>query len=147
MPAPGDYDGDGKNDFAVRRTEAGLGRFWILTSRGVASNVQFGTNDDLIVQGDFDGDGKTDLAVARNLAGIGSWWWRPSSGGGDVNVLWGDANQDEAVAGDYDGDGKTDPAAWRDGTYWVLGSTGATLGVVWGAAGDFPVAVSLTHGN
>lgn len=148
VPAPGDYDGDGKNDFVVRRSDGGgNARFWLLTAAGVASNVPFGGVDDLIVPGDYDGDGKTDIAIARNDSGQGSWWWRPSGGGADVNVLWGDANQDEVAHGDYDGDGKTDPAVWRNGNFLVRGSASGPIGVPWGAAGDFPVASFNGHGN
>jgi FG-GAP-like repeat len=67
---PGDYDGDGKADFAVTRVENGL-MVWYIESNGstTVTRTQFGLGTDLEVQGDYDGDGKTDIAV-----------WRPSNG-------------------------------------------------------------------
>lgn len=70
---PGDYDGDGKTDFAMWR---GYGPdtngVWYVM-RSTDSNIQaqaWGLGDsDVPVQKDYDGDGKTDLAV-----------WRPSDG-------------------------------------------------------------------
>jgi len=65
---PGDYDGDGKTDQAVRRTSDNV---WYirLSTTGQMSTYNWGLASDIAVPADYDGDGKTDIAV-----------WRPSDG-------------------------------------------------------------------
>jgi hypothetical protein len=66
---PGDYDGDGKYDYAVARTGAtGTSPlvWWILqSSNGATRTLTWGRTSDLPAQGDYDGDTRTDLAVYR----------------------------------------------------------------------------------
>ena len=70
---PGDYDGDGKTDFAGTKRENGRLIWRIkLSSTGSEGVVDFGFADDLPVPGDYDGDGATDLAVFRRSDA--SWW-------------------------------------------------------------------------
>jgi hypothetical protein len=71
VPAPGDYDGDGRIDLAVWRPS--IATWYVLkSSEGYDAQrsltVQWGDSGDMAAQGDYDGDGKTDLAV-----------WRPSA--------------------------------------------------------------------
>src|SRR5207253_9445971 len=67
--APGDYDGDGKFDYAVQRpggTPTSQSTFYILRSAdGGLTVTAWGVSNDLVVPGDYDGDGKTDIAVVR----------------------------------------------------------------------------------
>ncbi len=150
FPAPGDYDGDGKNDFVVQRNNGnGQARFWMNLSTDGVTSVVFGTPTDVIVPGDYDGDGKSDLAVVRGSAGQINWYVRPSSTGvvsGGPYAVFGASATDFPVQGDYDGDGKTDPAVWRpSGTpgvsaFWFSGSTSGTRAFTWGQNGDDPVA-------
>jgi len=153
--APGDYDGDGKNDFVVQRSNGnGQARFWMLQTTAGMDSVVFGLQTDSVVPGDYDGDGKTDIAVIRDSGGSWAWFYRPSSTGvinGAPAAVWGSSATDLSVQGDYDGDGKTDFAIWRASAtagasaFWVLGSTSGTFAVPFGQLGDYPPANYNTH--
>ena len=65
FPAPGDYDGDGKMDFAVLRNSNGQGMFYLNKSGGGTEIFPYGLGTDQLNPGDYDGDGKTDLCLAR----------------------------------------------------------------------------------
>jgi hypothetical protein len=77
-PIPGDYDGDGKTDYAGSKTFNGL-RLWrvLRSSDGVLNEFIFGLSDDYPVPGDYDGDGKTDIAVFRRSTS--TWYITRSS--------------------------------------------------------------------
>ena len=78
---PGDYDGDGKYDFAIARTGAAATSpmvWWILqSSNGVSRTQPFGITSDVPTQGDYDGDARTDISVYRAgaAAGVPSVFW------------------------------------------------------------------------
>ncbi len=153
FPAPGDYDGDGKNDFAVQRNDGGgEARFYFLLATGAIPNtVRFGTPTDVIVPGDYDGDGKTDIATVRGSAGKILWFMLPSSGGAYTTNIFGNSATDFVTQGDYDGDGKTDRAIWRPNAdpsqnyFWYDGSTSGATPVEWGQNGDYPTAKYNSH--
>ena len=161
FPAPGDYNGDGKADFCVRRNAGGGPALFFtrLGNGGVASGAgdsgeQFGLSTDFITPGDYDGDGKTDIAVTRSIGGQFHWYYDPSSMAGlqVVAHAWGLSATDFQTQGDYDGDGKTDVAVWRPSAnpgqsyFYVLGSTAGEMSpIAWGQSGDYPVANYNTH--
>lgn len=159
FPVPGDYDGDGMDDYALYRSSTVLGgqsEFWILTSNnntvlyyawGLNGPIGGSANpSDLAIPRDYDGDGITDVATVRRGTTTGdplTWYIRQSSNNTARVVHWGvtgaAANSffDAPCPGDYDGDGKFDLAIYRFGTppdnnFIVLKSSGGVIYQPWG---------------
>jgi hypothetical protein len=137
----GDYDGDGKADFAAFGQD---GHWRIrLSGDGSALDKVWGSGSDIPVPGDYDGDGNTDLAVWRGAES--AWHIQRSSDGQTQTEHWGAAHSpyfDVAVPGDYDGDGRTDVAVFRTSTgHWYIkrSSDGAVMDKAWGLGTDVPV--------
>jgi hypothetical protein len=167
FPAPGDYDGDGKNDFCVQRSAGGGYAVYYIHKGTGGADVQvpdedraiwFGRPSDLIVPGDWDGDGKTDIATIHSNGGQIEWQYHSSltdSGNGfSPNFIWGSSTSDFAVPGDYDGDGKLDAAVFRPNAdpdqnyFYVISSQNGspiTPFAEWGSGDDYPVANANTH--
>ena len=146
FPAPGDYEGDGKDDLALFRTPTTVGsqaEFWIvLSSNFTIRYFAWGLTGDQAVSRDYDGDGITDVAVFRKGASTGiqtNWYIRQSSDGTARVVGFGTTGDtagnfgDTPVPGDYDGDGKFDIAVYRFGgispnnNYIVLRSSDSAI--------------------
>lgn len=153
FPAPGDYDGDGKNDFGVQRNfGGGQAIFFMKQTTAGNANFVFGTPGDFIVPGDYDGDGKTDIATVRGVSGQIHWFIRRSSDGVSTATVFGASASDYPTQGDWDGDGKTDLATWRpdvDPTLnffrWRRSSDSTDTSVEWGQNADYPVANFNVH--
>ncbi len=154
---PGDFNGDGKLDYAMKpanRDDAVL--VWLAavdytytqSTWPVGSNGAWGAPDDTFT-GDFDGDSKTDLATRSGT----SYRVFLSTGGGFVTRTWGAGTTwgqpGGRFAGDFDGDGKTDLASitGSSGAYRlvVLRSLGTSFSVEQWPAGGFWNLTALTH--
>ena len=120
---PGDFDGDGKTDFAVYRP--GENAWYVLNSgSGVVRTAIFGLANDTTTPGDFDGDGRTDYAVFRPETGV---WFELSANPARpaANVIRArqfGLNGDVPVAADYDGDNIADLAVFRSGVWHITNS-------------------------
>lgn len=140
----GDFDGDERADFCVRRIVGGVGVFYLLrSSDGGFEAINWGIADDAIVPGDYDNDGRNDLALARVNGTNGEIYILERDGGGTgaSPIIFGNVNPDEDLLahGDYDGDGRTDLGLWKGttGTFVIRrASNGTFFYFGWGAPGD-----------
>lgn len=86
---------------------------------------------------DFDGEGSSDLAVFR--ATTGEWFRKNSQVETFSGQPWG-LTSDKLAPADYDRDAVIDYAVFRDGAWWILGSTDGTVrSEHFGTAGDIPM--------
>jgi uncharacterized delta-60 repeat protein len=138
IPAPGDFDGDGRTDRAVFRPAEG--NWYILLSTGGYNAFHFGQNGDKPVTGDYDGDGKSDAAVIRRENGKIFWYLVQSSNNQFVTFQFGNSEDKTAIA-DYNGDGRTEVAVWRpsNGTFYVLSNYTDFSFFQLGSNGDVPI--------
>ena len=152
-PTQEDYDGDGKDDFAVWRPSLGM---WavILSSKSFSKNSddiiwkQWGLPEDHPMPGDYDGDSKADLVGWRDSDGN---WYVCGSRSGFACQTSSTVQQfglpgDTPVKGDFDGDAVLDFAVWRSSTgqwFWKRSSDGAVQSRQWGLPGDSPIGAGV----
>jgi len=133
-PVAGDFDGDGKTDFAVY--SSGQWSYSHSSDNNQTGVVDFwGLATDKLVPADYDGDGKTDLAVYRPSDGI---WYIKTSGGQFQYVQFG-LSADVPTPGDYDGDSRADIAVYRNGTWYLNRSTMGFAAAQFGLSADQPL--------
>lgn len=135
IPAPGDFDGDGRTDYAVYRNGEGTW-YVVVSSTGAWSVLNFGLPGDIPIPNDYNGGGKTDYAVFR--PSDGNWYILYTETQQFVAVNWG-ANGDRPVPADYDGDTKTDIAIFRPSIgawYYIRSSDSGMVAASWGSNGD-----------
>ncbi|MBK7932571.1 MAG: VCBS repeat-containing protein [Acidobacteria bacterium] len=129
-----DFDGDRKTDLGIYRPGPGEW-WWLRSSTGGNSALQFGAATDRLAPVDFTGDGKTDVAFWRPETG--QWFVLRSEDFSFYAFPFG-ATGDVPVPADFDGDGKADPAVFRESssTWFINKSTGGTDIFGFGSAGD-----------
>lgn len=114
---------------------------WQFESTG-NSNVSFGTTGDIPVASNFtEVDGAANLAVFR--PSNNTWYIKEQNSFNFSGTQFGLAG-DKLVPADYDGDGKTDIAVYRNGTWWIKGSTAGVYAVNWGLPNDRPISAIVT---
>ncbi|MGE0881913.1 MAG: beta strand repeat-containing protein [Blastocatellales bacterium] len=151
----GDFNGDGKQDFAVANQNSntvsirlgdGLGGFTGTT------NVSVGSNPLSVAIGDFNGDGKQDFAAANYVSNTVSIRLGDGMGGfsGMTDVGIGTSPVSIAI-GDFNGDGKQDFATANSNANTVSIRLGDGLGGFSGATnvgvGSTPVSVAIGDFN
>lgn len=149
---PGDFDGDGKGDFANQVS----GQWWILRSSDLTYQIVYlGSASMFGTPGDYDGDGKTDIAGTLTETSQRAWYYasslNPTQSAYVTRQAWGpSAGTTNRAQGDYDGDGKSDYAVWVEGAtnettgFWILPSNGNPYSFIqWGqntaGTNDFPI--------
>ena len=128
----GDFNGDGKDDFAHMSLEDG--DWWVTISNGSSFDMsKWGRTSDLTrwtyhLAGDFTGDGKDDVAHFDNKQG--GWYVSVSNGSAFSATRWDDFSDFSGLTtrlvGDFNADGKADIANFNSdyATWWISLSNG-----------------------
>ena len=138
VPAPGDFDGDGRTDHTVYRNGEG-NWYTFLSATSTWSVFRFGLPGDIPIPNDYNGGGKTDYAVFRPSDGNWHTWYNETQ---EYSVVHWGANGDRPVPADFDGDGKVDIGVFRpsEGNWYYVRSSDSGYGIFhWGTTGDIPL--------
>jgi hypothetical protein len=137
----GDWNGDGRADFAVYRSSDATVRIHPFGGGAdIVKSIPNGNSSTIVRAVDIDADGRTDKVW---ITPQGQWNWEQSA---DLNV-----NNRQfgttgfvPVIGDFNGDGRDDYAYWspNDNFSWFIFQNyfGPSYSTQWGASGDIPVA-------
>jgi hypothetical protein len=118
--ATGDFNGDGRRDFAVVNPATNTVSIILGNADGTFSprvDYATGSNPVMVVTGDFNGDGKTDLAIGRRINARGNGGVAIMLGNGDgtfqaaVDYPLANFQISGLTTGDFNGDGKLDLVA------------------------------------
>ena len=142
--SPFDFDGDGRTDISIFRPPPG--EWWYLrSSAGGNSALQFGGSTDKITPADFTGDGKADITFWRSSTG--NWFVLRSENSSFFAFPFGTAG-DIPVPADYDGDGHADAGVFRPSiaTWFISQSNGGGTRIFqFGLPGDKPVVADYDN--
>jgi RHS repeat-associated protein len=158
----GDFNGDGKKDFAAY---ASNGDLWLIRStgagfEGVKTTGSAGYDPNLITAGDVNGDGMDDLMLVAD----NGYHWALLSDGTQFNGAWSYpiGTGFSTTVGDFNGDGKKDFAAYAsNGDLWLINggkanpdlclrlglSTGGSISVVYKPAPQIPGAIISSNAS
>lgn len=150
-----DFDGDGRDDFAIWRPTLGM---WAILKSSVANSdliwKQWGLAGDYPMPGDYTGDGKADLVVWRPTDG--TWYVCKSDVAFDCSkplIQQFGLPGDRPIKADYDNDGILDFAVWRPltGTFYYKPSNfgddlvESPVTRQWGLPGDIPLGTAVNE--
>ena len=150
----GDFDGDGRADFAVTSDQSGTVTIALALPGGLLEAVQaprLPGQPRVVVSGDFDGDGTVDLAALNvQYAGAVTVLARDARGafapGASIPV--GAFNVAAMIEGDFDLDGRPDLAVGDyDGTISILKGTGAGTFTAFGSYATGTGGIVLVAGD
>ncbi|HEX3052491.1 MAG TPA: hypothetical protein VHP83_17650, partial [Aggregatilineaceae bacterium] len=127
IPIPGDYDGDGMDEFAVWRPQDHT--FYVsLNNTDWAGNpvliVKIDGAGEIPIKGNFDDDPADEMGVWRESDGVWTIALDNSTQTNDPNdylIVQTGMQGDIPIAADYEGDGMDEIAVWRpvDGSYFI----------------------------
>jgi hypothetical protein len=136
-PAHNDFNGDGRSDFLLRDSNAGLLTDWLGTSNGGFTNnganagTSFSLDWKVVGTGDFNGDGRVDFLLRQDGGQLTEWLGTASgafSNNGPTASIYFDNDWKIVGTGDFNGDGRDDfllrnSQGWT--TDWLATSNGS----------------------